>query len=36
MHKGVSQYVDGTLPKPTGDQVFASEISAWKQWTGKP
>ena len=29
MHKGVSQYVDGTLPKPAGDNVSSSDISAW-------
>ena len=30
MHNGVSQYVDGTLPKPTGDQVSTSDILAWE------
>ena len=30
MHNGVSQYVDGTLPKSTSDNVFAKEISAWE------
>ena len=30
MHNGISQYVDGTLPKPTGDQVSASDILAWE------
>ena len=30
MHKGVSQYVDGTLPKPTSDNVSASDISSWE------
>ena len=29
MHNGVSQYVDGTLPKPVGDNVLASDISSW-------
>ena len=29
MHNGVSQYVDGTLPKPTGDNVSTSDKSTW-------
>ena len=29
MHNGVSQYVDGTLPKPIGVNVSASVISNW-------
>ena len=29
MHNGVSQYVDGTLPKPTSANVLASDISTW-------
>ena len=30
MHNGISQYVDGTLRKPTGDNVSTSDISSWK------
>ena len=30
MHNGISQFVDGTLPKPIGDQVSTSDISAWE------
>ena len=30
MHNGISQFVDGTLPKPIGDQVLASEITDWQ------
>ena len=30
MHNGVSQYVDGTLSKPIGDQVSTSEITDWQ------
>ena len=30
MHNGVSQYVDGTLPKPVGDKVLANNIQAWE------
>ena len=30
IHNGVSQFVDGTLPKQTGDQVSTSEVSTWK------
>ena len=29
-HNGVSQYVDGILPKPVGDQVSRSKILAWQ------
>ena len=29
MHNGVSQYVDGTLPKLAGDDVSISEILDW-------
>ena len=29
MHNGVSQYVDGTLPKPIGDKVTQSTILEW-------
>ena len=29
MHNGVSQYVDGTLPKPVGDNVTESVKSDW-------
>ena len=29
MHNGVSQYVDGTLPKPAGPNVTESVISEW-------
>ena len=29
MQNGVSQYVDGTLPKLAGDNVPTSDISAW-------
>ena len=29
IHNGVSRYVDGTLPKPTGANVSTSDISAW-------
>ena len=29
MHNGVYQYVDGTLPKPTGTNVSASDILDW-------
>ena len=29
MHNVVSQYLDGTLPKPVGDNVLASDILAW-------
>ena len=29
MHNGVSQYVDGTLPKPTSANVSPSAISDW-------
>ena len=29
MHNGVSQYVDGTLPKPAGDKVTQSAILDW-------
>ena len=29
MHNGVSQYVDGTLPEPAGDNVTQSAISDW-------
>ena len=28
MHNEVSQYIDGTLPKPIGDQVSKSDINA--------
>ena len=30
MHNGVSQFVDGTLSKPTSDNVLASDISTWE------
>ena len=30
MHNGVSQYVDGTLPKLVGDKVSACDIQAWE------
>ena len=30
MHNGVSQYVDGTLPKPTGDKVSENDIQTWE------
>ena len=30
MNEEVSQYVDGSLPKPTGDKVTQSDIRAWK------
>ena len=30
MHNKVSQYVDGTLPKPIGDQVSKSDITTWE------
>ena len=30
MHNGVSQYVDGNLPKPTSDNVSTSDIQAWE------
>ena len=26
----VSQYVDGSLPKPTGDKITPSDIRAWE------
>ena len=29
MHNGVSQYVEGTLPKPAGDNVTQSSILEW-------
>ena len=29
MHKGVSQYVDGTIPIPTGDKVTQKAILEW-------
>ena len=29
MHNGVSQYVDGTIPIPTGDNVTQKAISEW-------
>ena len=29
MHNGVSQYVDGTLPKPAGPNVTDSAIFEW-------
>ena len=29
MHNGVSQYVDGTIPKLAGDKVTLSTISEW-------
>ena len=29
MHNGVSQYVDGTIPIPTGDNVTQKTISEW-------
>ena len=30
MHNGVSQYIDGTLPKPTCDNLSGSDISTWE------
>ena len=30
MHNGVSQYIDGTLPKLASDNVSACDISAWE------
>ena len=30
MYKGVSQFLDGTLPKPTSDKISACDILAWK------
>ena len=30
MHNEVSQYVDGTLPKPIGNHVSKSDIIAWE------
>ena len=35
MHNGVSQYVDGTLPKLVGDNVIASDIQAWEEMDRK-
>ena len=35
MHNEVSQYVDGTLAKPIGDQVSRSEIYAWESTNRK-
>ena len=35
MQNGVSQYVDGTLSKPTSDQVSASEITEWQKMDRK-
>ena len=29
MHNGVSQYVDGSIPKPAGEKVTQSAISEW-------
>ena len=30
MNKKVSQYADGSFPKPTNDQVSQSDINAWE------
>ena len=30
MNEEVSQYADGSFPKPTGDQVSQSEIHPWE------
>ena len=30
INEEVSQYVDGSLPKPTSDKVTQSDISAWE------
>ena len=30
MNEEVSQYVDGSLPKPIGDKVTQSDIRAWE------
>ena len=29
MHNEVSQYIDGTIPKPTGDNVTQNVILEW-------